>query len=121
MKKRHDETLAEHKNVLALYEEAVGPDSQEAASARSYIGRVLLPQNNCDAALEAHGLALSIQMSTLGPHHAQTAESHSNLAKTLEAKMEVEKNANDRGHEDCDVVVEHHRHTLSIQENMAGK
>ena len=120
-KKRYDEALAEHKNALALYEEAVGPDSQEAASARSYIGRVLLLQNNYDAALEAHRLALSIRISTLGPHHAQTAESHSNLAKTLEAKMEVEKNANDRGHEDCDVVVEHHRHTLSIQENMAGK
>jgi tetratricopeptide (TPR) repeat protein len=82
---KYEQALEEHRQALALNQEAFGPEHQEVAGSLNEIGVVLARQGQRQAALEQFRLALAIVEKTLGSDSHEAGGILSEMGDTLSA------------------------------------
>jgi tetratricopeptide (TPR) repeat protein/predicted Ser/Thr protein kinase len=86
-----DEALRLREESLPLFEEALGRDHPEVATALNNLGDLLYSMREYDRSLEFHERALEIYELALGPDHPDVSLSLNNLAAACYAMGEYEK------------------------------
>ncbi len=80
---------AEHRAVLALRQETLGPEHPDVAASRHNVANALYNQGRYEEAEAEHRAALALRESILGSDHPRLATSRSNLAGVLFAQGKV--------------------------------
>ena len=85
-----DETLPLYERVLAIWENALGPDHADIAIALSHLAKLYIAEGRFAEAEPMQRRALAVRERSLGPVHLQTAKSLDDLAALYKAQEDYD-------------------------------